>query len=565
VEKFNEIMGQIGGPRVILGIGAALVVLVAIVLLANQYSKPSMALLYTDLDLAQSGRIVERLRAQNIPFELENSGRTILVPEQVVDEQRVLLAGEGMTGTLGYEIIDESNGIGTTSFVQKINRLRALEGELTRTILVINGIDAARVHLVLPERELFSREERNPSASVVLRTSRQLAQGQVRAIQMFVAGAVPGLQAGQISVVDQNGTLLAAGGEQDPVSGMISRMEERRLAMQTMLRRKIENQLERVIGPGRVRAEVSVDFSMRRVTQSERIIDPTSQIAIASQVDEETLRSSEGQPVVSVGENIPEGGAETGGDNVMSSEDRTTEITNFDVSRTERTEVREPGDIERITAAVLVDGTYETNDAGEDVYVALSPQQLGELERLVQAAIGYNPDRGDVVDVVNLPFQRPEPLPVAEETGLLGVFGDDLREIVEAILIAAVVFVVIFTIVLPLVRRLLESWPQPEPEGLPASAAADAPRLAAPGQSGQTASASELMSKAAAGDQVALAALQGRSGETLPDRPVGIEAEIDVAQIEGRVQESALRKVGEVVQNHPEEAAGIIRNWMYGD
>lgn len=551
----------------ILGILLFVLVAAGVLIFANQYTKPTMSLLYTDLELSESGRIIERLQAQNIPYKIESNGRTILVPETVVDEQRVLLASEGMTGTLGYEIIDQSGGIGTTSFVQKIQRLRALEGELTRTIMSMEGIYRARVHIVLPERELFSREERQPSASVMINANQNFGQPQVRAIQSMVSGAVPGLKANQISIVDQAGNLLAAQGPDDPVAGMINALEERRIFLQNQLRRKIEAALTPVVGRSGVRAEVTVDFSMERTSERESLVDPDSQVVISSQVDERSSRSTEGTPPVSVGQNLPEAEQDAATDGSLETDDGTLEITNFEVSRTVRERTQEPGEIRRVTAAVLVDGTYESGPDGTESYVPRPPAQIATFQDLVRGAIGYDAERGDMVTVSNLPFARPDPMPEIVDEGILGVVGEDLKAIVRSVLAVAVILVILFTLVIPLFRRFMASLPEGEAEesAALANAAAGAPRLAAPGAGDGNQAA--LISQAAAGDANALAAIQqqdqGRGN--VPGRPQGIEAEIDVAQIEGRIQESALRKVGEVVQNHPEEAAAIIRTWIYSE
>ncbi|MBB4211633.1 flagellar M-ring protein FliF [Rhodothalassium salexigens DSM 2132] len=572
MERLSDLLAQIGIGRLVTGIATVIAVFTGIFLFATQFSETPMGLLYTDLELSQSQQIVQELDAQGVNYELRNGGTTVMVPRDRVDNLRVALAGQGLAGPMGYEIIDESQGLGTTSFVQNINRLRALEGEITRTLMAMNQVAGARVHIVLPERELFSRDEQTASASVVLKTRGALERPQVRAIQNIIAGAVPQLKPTRISIVDQNGELLAEGEPQDPTTMMMGSMEERRLAMETQLRRKIEQQLERVVGRDRVRAEVAIDLDMTRTTQAERIVDPNTQVARSSSITEETTNSNEPLESVSVAENLPENEGNGASASITESSERLVETSNFEFSTTERTRVREPGEVDRITASVLVDGKRGTDAEGNATYSDRTAEELQALERLVQSAIGYNPERGDTVDVVNMEFAQPERVaPELPTDTIMGFAQRNLVPLIQTVLIAVVFFVIFFTIVLPLVRKLIESWPAQGDEAMATGgaleAAPGAPRLAAPA-AGAGLSSAELAARAASGDEEALAAFQQAQGggETLPSTETrGIESQIDVAQIEGRVQESALKKVGDIVQNHPEESAAIVRNWIYGE
>src|SRR5437868_3567278 len=231
---------------------------------------PQMTTLFTELSIEDSSAIIKDLERQAIPYELKNDGAAIMVPKDKVTRLRMKLAEGGLPkgGGVGYEIFDKSEALGTSSFVQNVNHLRALEGELARTIASIGAVDSARVHLVLAQRELFSRDKQEPSASIVIKTrgSERLGKSQVAAIQHLVAAAVPSLRPGRISIVDSEGNLLARGTDEgaDAAGGTLN-TEELRTGYEQRLSRSIEEMLERSVGPGKVRAEVHAEMDFDRL------------------------------------------------------------------------------------------------------------------------------------------------------------------------------------------------------------------------------------------------------------------------------------------------------------
>jgi Flagellar biosynthesis/type III secretory pathway lipoprotein len=269
-----------------------------------------MVLLYGNLDLQESAEIVTRLEAQRIPYQIGSNGTQILVPEDRMLRVRMQLAEAGLPsgGSMGYEIFDKTNALSATNFMQNINHLRALEGELARTIRAIDQVQSARVHLVLPKREVFSRDQREPSASIIIKTKGgRLDQPQVRAIQNLVASAVPDLKPSRISVVDDRGNLLAGTQEEpDPATAAATRMEEMRRQAEERLRKNIEALLERSVGIGNVRAEVAVDMDFDRVTTNQELFDPDQQVVRSTQTITEENQSQEGQQNVTVANNLPE-------------------------------------------------------------------------------------------------------------------------------------------------------------------------------------------------------------------------------------------------------------------
>ena len=265
---------------------------------------PQMTTLFTDLSTEDSSAIMKDLERQAIPYELKNDGAVIMVPKDKVTRLRMKLAEGGLPkgGGVGYEIFDKSDALGTTSFVQNINHLRALEGELARTIRAIDRIQAARVHLVLPERPLFSRETPEPSASIVVRVRGALEPQQIRAIRHLVASAVSGLKPQRVSIVDETGQLLADGeaGDNENVAG-----DERRNAFEKRLRSEVEAIVSSVVGAGRARVQLSADFDYNRITQTSDKFDPEGRVLRSTQTREESSATADNSGQVTVNNELP--------------------------------------------------------------------------------------------------------------------------------------------------------------------------------------------------------------------------------------------------------------------
>ncbi|NQV21572.1 MAG: flagellar M-ring protein FliF, partial [Rhodospirillales bacterium] len=296
---------------------------------------------------------------------------------------------------MGYEIFDRGEALGTTSFVQNINHLRALEGELARTIRAIQGVTTARVHLVLPRRELFNRERREPSASIILKlASGKIDQSQVVAVQHLVAAAVPELTPSRVSIVDSRGVLLARGGDEGSAQTPFASMSDKTAAFESRMSQQLEDMLSRTAGYGNVRAEVTAELDYDKITTNSESYDPDGQVVRSSQsVEEQGQEQDGGNAAVSVAENLPQaegGDAET----ATSSNSRTEETINYEISRVTKTQVREIGKVVRLSVAVLLNGTYQNQD-GERVYVPRRQDEMDKLTALVKSAVGFKDERGD--------------------------------------------------------------------------------------------------------------------------------------------------------------------------
>jgi flagellar M-ring protein FliF len=507
----------------------ALIAFFAFVIL--RVTTPQMTTLFTDLSTEDSSGIIKDLERQAIPFELRNDGALIMVPKDKVTRLRMKLAEGGLPkgGGVGYEIFDKSDALGTTSFVQNINHLRALEGELARTIRAIDRIQAARVHLVLPERPLFSRETPEPSASIVVRVRGALEPQQIRAIRHVVASAVNGLKPQRVSIVDEAGQLLADGakGDADNAIG-----DERRAGFEKRMRNQVEAIISSVVGAGRARVQLSADFDYNKITQTSDKYDPEGRVLRSSQTREESSATAENGGQVTVNNELP-GNANRDGASVARDQSKKSEETNnYEISRTTKTEVTEVGRVNRISVAVLVDGSYVKNEKGEQVYQERSKEQLDRIAALVRSAIGFDQKRGDQVEVVNLKFaEAPVVPPVAEPTGLLGMLQftkDDVMYVIELGVMMMLGLVVLFMVIRPLVKRILASEEVASLKGaLPALSDGSDP-----------ADASQAL-------------LTNTTAQL-----------IDVAQVQGQVHAQSVHRVGELAERNPNETATIVRQWL---
>ncbi len=530
--------------------GVGVSILGFFIYLMSRVAAPQMELLYGDLAMEDSKVMIEKLQTEKIPFEIRKDGAEIWVPKDRKNEMRVKLAEDAMPSgggrAVGYELFDKQDALGTTSFQQNINYVRALEGELSRTIRAIDKIKVARVHLVLPQREAFSRDTAEPSASVILKMAgnQRLERGQVLAIQHLIAAAVPKMKPTRISVVDDKGTLLAKGFDNDQQVASET-ADEVRLNTEQRLAKVIEDLLERSLGPGRVRAEVAVEMDLSRAVTTEETYDPDSKVVRSEVTTNENEASSEGEtPGVSVTQNLPDpGAAQATLGRASSKSGKTQDTVNYEISKKTKNTVKELGEIKKVSAAVLVDGIYETGADGKKIYRERSAKDLTQIEALVKSAIGFNKEREDQVTVQQMQFAGGEEQYNAEEPGeyIFGMRRDFVEKVASNLGLSVVAILFLLLVLRPLISRVIEGM-QAGPVG------PDGRRLlTADGQ----------LVPALAGPAPMPAPALGGEEEIIADEL------IDIDKVEGRVKASSIKKIGEIVEKHPEEALSIVRTWLY--
>lgn len=497
-------------------------------LIISRVTAPYMVPLFTDLSFEDSSAIIEQLESQAVSYDLRAEGAVILVPKDNVLRLRMSLAENGLPsgGSVGYEIFDRGDTLGATSFVQNINRLRALEGELSRTIRALQRVVQARVHLVIPERQLFQRDTESPTASIGLKVRGDLSNGQIQAIRHLVASAVPGLKPARVSIVDENGQLLANGEDTQAGGAMMGVLDEKREAQEARLRHAVEEIVFQVVGDGRARVQVTAELERNRITQTADVFDPDGQVVRSSQSRSEASTASEDLAAagVTVGNQLP--GADEGGDTGSNSQRETSEeVVNYEISRTTTTEVTEAGRLRKLSVAVLVDGVYTQEPGGELAYTPRTEEQLAQIATLVRSAVGFEEGRGDQVEVVNMRFVT-NAAPDADalvEPGLIDFSMDDIMQVAEMGVMLLMTLLLVLFVMRPLVRKILT----PEIVETPATAS---PIIAQEG-----------------GENVAV-------GE--PDQ------RLEKAQAAGAARADMVRQVSELVKTNPDDAATILRNWL---
>jgi flagellar M-ring protein FliF len=536
VQGLLDFLRSLGAARIAAMCAVTIALVGFFAFLIMRVTAPQMTPLFTDLSIEDSSAIVKELERQGITYELRNDGSIILAPKDRVPRLRMTLAEGGLPkgGGVGYEIFDKSDALGATSFVQNINHLRALEGELARTISSLDRVQAARVHLVLPERPLFAREAPEASASIVLKVRGKLDPQQVNAIRHLTASAVTGLKPERVSIVDETGRLLADGAHGGENS--VATADDRRIAYEQRLRDQVEGIVSSVVGPGHARVQLTADFDMNKVTQTSEKYEPDGRVMRSSQTREETSESAEArQGQVTVANALPGGPPPEANAGARDQSKKTEEIVNYEISRSTRTEVAEGGRLARVSVAVLVDGNYNKNDKGENVYQPRDKDEIDHIAALVRSAIGFDQKRGDQVEVVNLRFADVPSNAIAEPSGFMALLQfskDDIMHWAEELVMLLLGVVVLLMVVRPLVRRIIT----PDHGGIAGAVAA----LGGGAQAVEIDPAAEIKAM-----------------------PSATAKMIDVAQVQGQVHAQSVQKVGELADKNPTEAVSIIRSWLH--
>lgn len=522
-------------PGRLASIAAIVIFLISFfVYLATKLNTGDYAVLYTDLEMEDAKQIVQHLETANIKYRLTKNGTEILVPEEDVNKMRIDTADLTMASkgsNVGYEIFDNTDALGSTNFVQNVNLIRALEGELARTIRSVDHIKSARVHLVLPKREMFSREEQMPTASVVIKTDGgKLSLESIHSIQQLIAAAVPKLDVKNVSIVDSAGNLLTNNFE-DEEAVTVANNEALRLEQERKMSLQVQNLLEKSVGEGKVRAQVNLDMDFDQIVTNEEIYDPDSQVvrSQATVTDNSTTDNVE-QPV-SVAQNIPNGDMVAAGTGSVSRKSRTEETVNYEISKVVRNKVKNSGTIKRLGVAVIVDGIYERNAEGKVVYRDRTPEEMEQIRSLVKSAVGFDAERGDMVEVANMKFASNQPeIEEVNEVLIMGFTKDELIRIAEGIGVAIVAILVILLVIRPLINNAFET-------------------NTANGEG-------RLLGDNAEEDNLLLSNfLNEEDGE--------IDELINMNKIDGRIKVSSLKKINDIVEKNPDAAVNIIRGWLY--
>lgn len=551
----KQALARIGLAKLGMMGGAAAATLLLLAWVAS-YSGESKGLLYAGLDLAESAKIGQKLDEMKIPYEVKGDGSSILVPASQVGRVRMTLAASGLPNQsgVGYELLDQQSPMNMTSFMQRVQRLRALEGEMARTIVTMGGVRTARVHIVLPERESFAREAPKATASVAVTMKTgtgRLSLAQASAIRLLVAGAVPGLSQDSVTVLDSAGIVIASDSAEAMMSGRLSEMKATR---EQGLQRAVTELLEPLVGRGKVRVVATVDLESAREVSREEKFDPMSQVERSKQLqnDQETSDESKPRDPVSVGQNLPNQNAPQGDGTAKtsSSTTRNGQTTNYEISSIRSERIREPGDVRRMTVAVLVDGIKDASGA----FQPRPEEELARFSELVQAGVGFDAKRGDRVTVEAMQFLAGEPQGVVADAEAITPMYSNLPLMLGAALVI-LLLVGGFLVMQMRSRHKLEL-----------ARVGGALTTVMPGgqQMVVAAGGTTTTTLTALSPEQRLTALQHAGAEG----PISLDAQ--ALAIEDRVEgdpaqsDLPLLALFDLVDSRPDEALAVIRSWIDG-
>ncbi len=532
----------------------------AIVYTSKVATAPDYTVLYSDLSQTDAGAVVNRLKELKIAYRLEGNSISI-APASQVHELRLSLASEGLpkTGSVGFELFDGTN-FATTTLGEVVKKQRALQGELERTIMSLDAVLAARVHISQPEKTIFAKQAQDPGASVLLKLKpgSELDKRQIRGIANFVATGVEGLKPENVTIIDEFGNLLTPKeGEAEELGADATRLQYVRELERGYVQR-IESMLAKVLGPGKVVARVTADVDFSSSEREEESYDPGSRVIRSERSIEEgsSAKQQGGIPgVVSNLSNDPKAMAQQEG--VSDQNSRKENVKNFEISRAVTRSAQARGKLVRLSTAVIVDGklaeSTEVDGQGQPTgkttksYEALPAEIISQVEGIVKSAVGFDASRGDVVTVENVPFFAPDEslqqeLAKAQQTDQYLKYGGMLVPILT-------LFLFVLFVVRPLVKFLTATSQQEY----------DLARLL-PNQMLQ---ADQARSSSAIG---ALDGLAESAGELTADAGLeggkkggisGLEPSIDLEQFDEVVAENV-----RLVKENPQQAALLIRYWL---
>ncbi|MBI2419743.1 MAG: flagellar M-ring protein FliF [Ignavibacteriales bacterium] len=520
--------------RMLIG-GLAIITIVLLVFVLFIFNEPNYTVLYTKLSTEDAGKVIEHLNAQKIPYKIEDNEQTIKVPKEKVYEARLQLATKGIpsTGTIGYEIFDK-NTMGMSDFMQKLNYKRAIEGELSRTIMQQSGIENARVQVVFPARSVFKDEQKDPTASVVLKlaSSTVLTQNNIQGISHLIASSVEGLKPDKVTIVDTKGNLLSRQNDYGPFGNFTGKQYELKSAVENYLAGKAQSILDNVLGYGNSVVKVNAEIDFNQVEKTMELYDPETQVAIS----EQTVKSESG------GKSISDS-------NVVITQNQTT---NYEVSKTIQKVIEGVGNVKRMTLAAVINGIPKQgkDEQGnpKTIMEPRSDEQMKKLENIISQSVGINPQRNDQVSVVSMAFETQNGIET-EESGFMTMKFDQMSNLIVGLFgIIAALF-----ILKGLLKRLKNE------------------KIVI----GRMGSVGDMASMAFAGAGIGMgggALPQGGNGSMAGlESPKQSRALIEVGDIEDEVSNDALErkamhdKIVNYVQKNPVEAAKLINLWLRED
>jgi len=434
------------------------------IMLMTWASQPEYQILFSDLSLEDSAAIYEKLKERKIPYQIAANGKSIMVPQEQVYELRLELASQGLTrgSSVGFELFDNSR-LGMTEFMQNVNYQRALQGELSRTINQFDEIDSSRVHLVMANKSIFAEQAEPATASVILKlkSGRKLNYNQVQGIMNLVSSSISGLSSENVTIVDNDGKLLTRGEKGEKGANL----SNDQLAFQERLEKKLEDRvktmLENALGAGKaiVRLSAAIDFNQRESTEERYLAD--NRVVRSEKIHDEETSNTRSAPsgVPGAVPNMTTRGAQQTSKSTGKSQRTADRVVNYEIGKVVSRMVTPTGQVENISVAVMIDGHYrrmENKDGTTaSIYIPRTDEEMAKLESIIKSAVNYNAERGDTIEVANIPFKTAAP--VGDETQPEPSWLDRIKEYAPFYKYGILVFFMMFAflfIVRPIVKWL---------------------------------------------------------------------------------------------------------------
>lgn len=530
---------------------ATIAMFTTVLFLSRMATTPGMTLLYAGLESSAAGEVVATLDQRGVAYEVR--GTSVFVDSSRRDELRMTLASEGLPANngAGYELLDSLSGFGTTSQMFDAAYWRAKEGELARTIISSPHIRSARVHIASPSSQPFQRKLQATASVTVTTSSGTLTASHAKALKYMVSSAVAGLKPDAVAIIDAQGGLIL--GADDAATGAAGNIDRA-----AALKKSVERLLEARVGYGNALVEVSVETVTERESIREHTFDPDSRVVISTDTEERTTASENARGgSVSVASNLPEGdGANDSKSTNQNSETR--ERVNFEVSETQREIIKSPGAIKRLTVAVLLDGTQQVNDAGEQVFAPRSSEEMDGLRELVAAAVGFDEARGDVITLKSMEFK-----PIVEQGSTAApTFMQSLNLNVMSLIQIAVLGIVTLVLGLFVVRPILNSKPNPAIAELPSPTNQIPPAPFPEGMSNNDASMLPALTGEIDDGNFMPPAMATVSDFEMPDMATASIGDFDSAGAMNGASSDPVARLRKMIEERQDETVEVLRGWM---
>lgn len=549
----NELIKTIKGlgKTKLISLGAIMLsLLIFFGFLISSGSKSSMVIVSDEIDTLEMGKVIEKLDEMNITYQITDKG-VLMVDKDEKNKVLITLASLGIkTNIVGYELFDKLDSFSATSFMQNINNIRAIEGEITRSILTFENITNARVHINIPKKSIFNEEEFQPKAAVILclRRNKKIEDEQIKAIQNLVASSVSGMKTKSVKIMDSKGRLLSSEETDDSIISDVKNYNELKFKYENHLKTQLEDILEKSIGIGKVRIKVNADMDFTQFTESSENFDPDSKVTRSEHLTDEKTDELSKENQMTIEKEIQDEGTEKTTEQSKNNSSKKEELKNYEISKVVKSLVKAPGEIKQISVAILVDGTYKKDpNTKELTYSPRTKEELEQIANLVKSAIGFKKERNDKVEVINMKFQdellKDEP-EISPDQYVYGFKKDSVLSIIDKITIGLILMFVIVVIIRPIVEKAVKLGKDKALEF------DDILKFAENIPNQQEIDMLNMQNASHAGK------------ENLLNEENEIEDKINIQKIDVMINRSAFKGITELIDKHTERTIVVIREWL---